>query len=216
MSWLPYLFGASVGWCTKSFDQQKLIPVLSRDVFRDPTGRVAKAALALGLAHRKFGYKETNQTPYGTVIAAPDFGTREMICRNGAKCYARIPAKKIRAALAEVERQIVVLESSGRRYAVPPNERILVRELELAARMAAESCRIMLWQQALAAGKTTVAQQLVSAGIKRLQELECEFKAFWAKRNKATTKHCSPWLRWRMQDYESGRLHFTPEQSRVF
>ena len=217
VSWLPYLYGASVSWCAKSFDERTLAPVSSRDVFGDATGSTAKAALALGLAHRKFGRRETNQTPFGTVIAAPNFGTQEMICRNGAKCYARIPAKKIRAAVAAAERQIKILRSAKANRQVGPTSagKTLARELELAARMAAESGHIMLWQQALAAGKTAIPQRLASVGIKRLQKLEREFKEFWPRRNKATMKHCSPWLRWRMQDYRLGRLHFTPEQARV-
>jgi hypothetical protein len=215
VSWLPYIYGAALAWNAKGLDNAKLAKVLSRDIFHDASGRTAKAALALGVAHRKFGYTETNQTPFGTVIAAPDFGTREMICRNGAKCYARIPAKNIRAALAEVERQIRVLKSLGRRHAVPPNKKILARELELAARMAAESCHIMLWQQSLAAGKTSEAKRLAAAGIRRLEKLAREFVEIWPKRNKGSTKHCSPWLRWRMEDYRRGRLHFTRQQARV-
>ncbi len=205
VSLLPYLYGASVSWCAKSFDEKKLVPVLSRDVFHDASERIVKAALALGLAHRKFGYTETNQTPFGTPIAAPKLGTREMICRNGGKCYARIPAKGIRAALREVEAQIAVLRGG----------KFLARELELAARMATESCHIMLWQQALAAGKTAEAKRLAVAGIRRLKKLERDFNALWPQRNKASTRHCSPWLRWRIEDYSRGRLHFPPEEAQV-
>jgi hexosaminidase len=215
VSWPLYLYGASRAWNAKECGEQSLIAILSRDVFNDPTRRVAKAALALGCAHRKFSYRETNQTPFGTVIAAPQFGSREMICRNGAKCYARIPAKNIRAALAAVEKQIRVLKSLGRRRGGSPDGKILLRELELAARMAAESCRIMLWQQALAAGKISDARRRAGEGIRRLKELARDFSAYWPQRNKGSTRHCSPWLRWRREDYRRGRLHFPPEVARV-
>jgi hexosaminidase len=214
VSWLPYLYGASLAWNARSCDEKRLIPVLSRDVFCDPARPVAKAARALGHAHLKFGYRETNQTPFGTVIAAPKFGSREMICRDGPKCYARIPARNIRAALAEVEKQIRALKGMRPRHDDAIEGRILVRELELAARMAAESCHIMLWQQTLAAEDNPKARRRAGEGIRRLKILEREFKAFWPQRNKGSTRHGSPWLRWRIEDYRRGRLHFLPEQAR--
>jgi hexosaminidase len=220
VSWPLYLYGAGMGWCAKSFDAQALAGVLSRDIYGDKTGRTARAALALGTAHLKFGWKETNQTPFGTVIAAPAFGTGEMICRNGPKCYARIPAKHIRAALAAVEKQLHVLQQIRRKPAASPNENIWVRELELAARMAAESCHIMLWQQALAKagkGRTPASRQvsqLAQQGIRRLKAIERDYAALWPARNKGTPKHSAPWLRWRMEDYRLGRLHYPPEEAR--
>jgi len=210
VSWLPYLYGASFAWCGRSFDKRKAVPVLSRDVFSDASGQVAKAALALGLAHCKFDYTETNQTPFGTPIAAPPPERREMFCRNGLKCYARIPAAKIRAALAEVEKQISILKAQR---AVSLGGKILVRELELAARMAAASCRIMLWQQALAAGKSSGASQMAKIGIRELQKLDAEFKAYWPSRNKGSTKKCSPFLQWRIDDYRHGKLHFSSAEA---
>jgi len=33
-----------------------------------------------------------------------------------------------------------------------------------------------------------------------LRKLEKDFKAYWPLRNKATTKHCSPFLQWRMEE----------------
>ena len=214
VSWPLYLFGAGVSWCAKSFDPKLLEPVLSRDVFRDATGHVAKTALALGFAHRKFGCTETNQTPFGTVIAAPPPGRREMFCRNGLKYYARIPAKNIRSALAEIDKQIRILKSLAKGVAAPDGK-ILLRELELAARMAAQSCKIMLWQQALAAGKITLARRMAACEIRELQRLEREFKIFWPLRNKGSTKTCSPFLRWRVEDYRRGKLHFSPEAASV-
>lgn len=212
VSWLPYLYGASVAWCGKTFDEKKTVSVLSRDVFGVASGRVAKAALALGLAHRKFGYRETNQTPFGTPIAAPPPERREMFCRNGLKLYARIPAAKVRAALAEVEKQILVLKS---RRAISSGGKILVQELELAARMAAASCRILLWQQALAAGKSSLAARLAKSGVRELQQLDKEFNVYWPTRNKGSTRTCSPFLQWRIDDYHRGKLHFPPVAARV-
>jgi hypothetical protein len=173
---------------------------------------VAKAAIALGFAHRKFDYLESNITPFGAVIAAPPPETRELFCRSGLKYYARIKPKNIRAALAEVEKQRALLAKtkSISKYGV-----MLKTELDLAARMAAESCRIMLWQQALAAGKTKEAKRLARAGIKALQQIENTYNACWPLRNKATSAKSSPFLKWRMDDYRRGKLHFPPEVARV-
>jgi len=212
VSYAPYLLGASVSWCAASFDEKLLVPVLSRDVFHDPTQRIAKAALALGFAHGKFRYREPNVTPFGAVIAAPPPETRELFCRSGLKYYARIPEKNVRAALAEVEKQRAVL-----RNAKPsaPSADLLRTELDLAARMAAQSCKIMLWQQALATGKAAVARRLAKAGVDELRELDREFNAYWPLRNKGTTAKCSTFLQWRINDYRRGVLHFPPETARA-
>lgn len=212
VSYIPYVTGAAVSWCASTFQESLLVPVLSRDVFRDSTESVASAALALGLAHRKFNYFAPNVTPFGTVIAAPKPETRELFCRDGLKYYARIPQKNIRAALEEVEHQRKLLHRSK---PIHPTKTALILELDLAARMAAQSCKIMLWQQALAAGETSVAQKMGRTGIRDLRELEREFRAYWPSRNKGTTAKCSPFLRWRMQDYRQGILHFAPEIARV-
>ncbi|HEX7469868.1 MAG TPA: family 20 glycosylhydrolase [Verrucomicrobiae bacterium] len=207
VSYLPYLAGASLSWCAKTFDKKFLVPVLSRDVFHDPTQRIAKAALALGLAHRKLRFTVPNETPLGTVIAAPPPEQCELFCRNGLKYYARIPAKNIRAALAAIERQRAAIVH------VRPRTRtgkILLRELNLAARMATQSCKFMLWQQAIAAGKHCFARQ----EVRELTKLEREFKDYWPGRNKATTAKCSPFLRWRMNDYRRGRVCYRPEIAR--
>lgn len=211
-TWPLYVVGAAHSWCSKSFDEKLLVPVLSRDVYEDPTQNVAKAALALGFAHRKFAYLESNITPFGAVIAAPPPETRELFCRSGLKYYARIKPQNIRAALAEVEKQRALLAKtkSISRYGV-----MLKMELDLAARMAAESCRIMLWQQALAAGKTKEARRLARVGIKTLQQIENTYNACWPLRNKATSVKSSPFLKWRMDDYRRGKLHFPPEVARV-
>jgi len=200
VSYLPYLAGASLSWCAKSFDEAKLIPVLNRDVFNDPTGNAAKAAFALGRAHRKLKFTVPNETPLGTVIAAPTPEQRELFCRNGLNHYARISGKNIRAALKEIEKQRAILKM-GRRHAVPPKTKILALELDLAARMAARSCRFMLWQKAQAAGNNSEAKRLAQTGLRELRKLDKDFNSYWPLRNKATPKHCSAFLKWRIRDY---------------
>ena len=71
VSWPMFLAGASLAWNAKNFDERKLAPVLSRDVFADSTGKIAEAAFQLGFVHRKLKVKAPNETPLGTVIAAP-------------------------------------------------------------------------------------------------------------------------------------------------
>ena len=82
MSYLPYLLGAALSWCDQSADEKLLVPVLSRDVFHDPTQRMAEAAIGLGLAHRKLDYYAGLGTPLGTAISAPVPRTRELMCRD--------------------------------------------------------------------------------------------------------------------------------------
>jgi hypothetical protein len=81
----------------------------------------------------------------------------------------------------------------------------LLAELDLAARMAAQSCRFMLWQQTLAAGENSKERHLARTGIRELRKLEKDFNAYWPTRNKATPQHCSAFLKWRIRDYLSGR-----------
>jgi hypothetical protein len=205
MSWPMFLAGASLAWNAKDFDESKLTTVLSRDVFEDSSGRIAAAAFKLGFAHQKLGVSAPNETPLGTVIAAPKPEERELFCRNGLKWFAKIPARNIRAALRKIEKQIAVLDNSGgQRTARPTRSTILAIELNLAARMAAQSCQFMLWQQAVAAGNISEAKRLARTGIRELKQLEKDFNALWPLRNKATPKHCSAFLRWRMDDYRSG------------
>ena len=75
--------------------------------------KLPKSAFELGFAHRKLGVKAPNETPLGTVIAAPPAEERELFCRNGLKWFAKIPAKNIRATLKEIEKQRAVLRSAG-------------------------------------------------------------------------------------------------------
>ncbi len=200
VSYLPYLAGASLSWCAKTFDEAKLIPVLSRDVFKDPTGNAAKAAFALGRAHRKLKFAVPNETPLGTAITVPPPEQHELFCRNGLKHHAWISGQNIRATLKEIEKQRALLKM-GQRHAVPPKAKILALELDLAARMATQSCRFMLWQQARAAGNNSEAKRLARIGIRELRKLEKDFNAYWPMRNKATPQHCSAFLKWRMRDY---------------
>lgn len=201
VSWLPIAAGAALAWCKKSFKESVLVPVLSRDIFEDRTEGVAKAALALGLAHRKLNFTEVNVTPLGAVIAAPPPEARELFCRNGMKYFARIRPRDVRAALREVRKQRDVLDRALRAGSVSAAGKILVRELQFAARMAEQSCKFMLWQQAVAAGKTARARKMARAGIDELVRLDREFSAFWTRRNKGTPANCSSFLRWRIGDY---------------
>ncbi len=212
VSVLPYLFGAALAWCGATAEEGQLVPVANRDVFVDATGKTGRAALALGRAHRKFGFIAPNLTPFGAVIAAPPPEQRELFCRDGLKYYARIPAKKVRAALAEVERQRKVLR---RGRPATKTGRVLVRELDLAARMAAESCRFMLWQQTVAAGRLKAASDLARRGGKELRKLEREFAKYWPVRNKATPMKCAAFLKWRRDDYLRGGLLNAGFQSRA-
>ncbi len=212
VSWPMFLASASLAWNAKDFDASKLISVLSRDVFEDSTGRIASAAFKLGFAHQKLGVKAPNETPLGTVVAAPKPEERELFCRNGLKWFAKIPAAKICATLKEIEKQRATLKSAWSAGLRPgTNEsnfstrrnggRRSALELDLAARMAAQSCQFMLWQQAMAAGNKSEAKLLARIGINELKKLEKDFNALWPLRNKATPKHCSAFLRWRMDDY---------------
>jgi hypothetical protein len=194
---LPYLFGAALSWCAATADEKLLAPVANRDVFHDPTGETARAALALGLAHRKFRFLVPNLTPFGAVIAAPPPAERELFCRDGLKYYARIPGKKIRAAMAEVGAQRAALR---RARPVSREGKILDQELDLAARMAIQSCQFMLWQQMLASGQTRAAAAAAKRAIHELRELDRDFSAYWPLRNKATPRKCAVFLQWRIAD----------------
>jgi hypothetical protein len=210
VSWPLFAAGAALAWNSKALDEQRLTSVLSRDVFEDSTGKMPDTAFKLGFAHQKLGVKTLNETPLGTVIAAPKPEDRELFCRHGLKWFAKIPAAKIRAALEEIEGQRKVLSRARSRS---DSGKILAVELDLAARMAEQSCKYMLWQQAVTAGKKSAARALARQNIHALQKLEMDFNSYWPLRNKATTKHCSPFLEWRIQDYLSGRTGNPPPAS---
>jgi hypothetical protein len=76
--------------------------------------------------------------------------------------------------------------------------------------MAAQSCKFMLWQQALAREKIGLAKQLAKLAICELKDLDADFRTAWPRRNKGTPDKCSTFLQWRVDDYRHGRLHFPP------
>ena len=197
VSWPLFAAGAALAWNANALDEKNLLAALSRDVFEDPSGKAALAGFKLGFAHLKLGMPALNETPLGTVISAPKPEDRELFCRNGLKWFAKIPARKITAAFKEIWKQRTVLE---RTKPVSSAGKILTRELDLAARMAEQSCKFMLWQQAVAGGKIPEAKKIARQGVRELQTLEKDFNAYWPARNKATTKHCSPFLQWRMEE----------------
>ena len=198
VSWPMLAAGAALAWNARPLDIKKLVSVLNRDVFSDPSGKVADAALKLGLAHQKLGIKAPNETPLGTVIAAPKPEERELFCRNGLKWFSKIPAAKIEAALQAIEKQRTIL---ARAKIKSSSAKILAQELDLAARMAAQSCKFMLWQQAVAAKNSIRSNRMKRQGIQELRKLEKDFILYWPLRNKATPRHCSGFLRWRIEDY---------------
>jgi hypothetical protein len=197
VSWPLFAAGAALAWNCKKLNEQQLLAVLNRDVFADPTGNLVKAGFNLGFAHQKLGVKAVNETPLGTVIAAPKPEDRELFCRNGLNWFAKISRRKIIATLTEIEKQRTFL-----RRAKPNSDTgiILALELDLAARMAEQSCQFMLWQQAIAAGKSAKAKELAEQSIRKLRKLEKDFNAYWPLRNKATPEHCSPFLQWRIAE----------------
>jgi hypothetical protein len=198
VSYLPFVAGAALAWCESSFDDKKLEPVLSRDIFNDSSGKIAKAAQALGVAHRKLGYFEPNATPLGAAVAAPPPDQRELFCRNGLKYHAWISGKKIKAAMREIEKQRSRLNQACPKT---PGGKLLQQELDLAARMAFESGRFMLWQQSVANGDNIQSRRLATAGLRELRGIEKDFNRYWPTRNKGSTKKCSAFLNWRQNDY---------------
>jgi hexosaminidase len=199
VSWPLFAAGAALAWNSRSLEEKKIRAALSRDVFEDPTGQIADAGWRLGLAHRRLGIRAPNETPLGTVLAAPRPEDRELFCRNGLKWAAQIPPKKILTTLKEIRQQRAALKRANP-YSC--SGKLLAGELDLAARMAEQSCQFMLWQQAARKGKNTAAKQMAKRGIRELRELEKDFSAGWPLRNKGTPKHCSPFLKWRIQDYQ--------------
>ncbi len=198
VSWPMFAAGAALAWNTNALDEKNLLAVLSRDVFEDPTSKMAQAGFQLGFAHQKFGVNAPNETPLGTVIAAPKPEDRELFCRNGLKWFDKVPQRKILDTLKEIEEQRKQL-----RRAKPKSKsgKILVIELDLAARMAAQSCKFMLWQQASAAGTTSEAKRRALRGVRELQKLDNDFNTYWPSRNKGKPIHSTPFLRWRIEDY---------------
>jgi hypothetical protein len=202
VSWPMLAAGAALAWNAKALNDQNLIFVLSRDVFEDSSVKIAQAGFKLGFAHQKLGVQTLNETPLGTAIAAPKPENRELFCRNGLKWFSKVPAKRIKAALKEIGAQRKVL---ARTRPQSDSGQILARELDLAARMAEQSCKFMLWQQSVTAGKKSEAKRLARQGVFELRKLKKDFNAYWPSRNKATTRHCSPFLQWRIEDYQTSQ-----------
>ena len=208
VSWPLLAAGAALAWNAKTLDETVLLAILSRDVFEDPTGKAAAAGFQLGFAHQQLGVKAVNETPLGTVLAAPRPADRELFCRNGLTWHAKIPSQKIRAALKAIQRERARLGKSK-----PGSDvgMVLVRELDLAARMAEQSCRFMLWQRWMSAGKISEAMKAARRGLGELEALEKDFIACWSARNKATPAHCIPFLRWRKEAYQ--KAHFPMQKA---
>jgi len=197
VSWLPMLMGAAVSWCEKNFREEQLIPVASRELFHDRTGQAAAAAHALGLAHQQLKFTALNTTPLGAAIAAPKAGTFELFCRDGLKYHAQIRRPALLAAVKEIESQRRTLARSKPATAAG---QLLVAELDLASRMAAQSVHLMLWQQAVAAGEKISARRRAQQLLRDLRQLDRDFNRYWPRRNQATALKCSAFLQWRMAE----------------
>lgn len=198
VSWPLYALGAALAWNPRGVAQSTLQTILDRDIFADKAEQFTRIAWELGHAHRHLRVRVPNETPLGSVIAAPAEGSRELFCRNGKKWAARLPASRIRAALREINRQRKNLQ---RTRPTSSAGRIHRRELELAARLAAESCHYMLWQQAISAGQKIKAQALARRARQELPRLQRDFTAVWPERYLATPAQCIPFLSWRIQEY---------------
>ena len=142
---------------------------------------------------------------------------RELFCRDGLKYYARIPAKNIKAALEEIEVQRGLLDRARPRgdEQVGLSKKLLLDELDFAAQMAAHSCKFMLWQQAIAAGRNREAKAMAKRNTADLRQLDDEFKKYWPWRNKGTTQTSTPFLQWRIADYRRGTLPIPPEVAAI-
>jgi len=88
VSLIPYVIGAGLSWCGKSFRQDAVVPMLDRDVFCDDDKQLARAAWRLGLAHGLLCYRAFNSTPLGAALAAPPPSQGEIWCKDGLKVYA--------------------------------------------------------------------------------------------------------------------------------
>jgi hypothetical protein len=210
VSFPAFLVGAGLAWNASSKPLDSLEPVLNRELFEDPRGNAAAALLRLGEAHRLFRYEEPNATPFGATIAAPPSEQRELFCRNGLKYYARLRPQAIRAAMAEVERQ----RNRLARARPSRSRQVLIQEADLAARMAIASCRYLLWQQALAAGRSRDVDSFARAGRRELRAIRRDVERHWPLRNKGRASRTTDFLQWRLNDYEQRRLHYAPEEAR--
>lgn len=206
VSYYPYAIGAGLSWCRKSFRRKAVKPMLARDVFEN--SKVTSAAEQLGYAHQSLGYRDFNCTPIGAALAAPTPSMGEMWCKDGLKYYTQIDTKKLTTALEQIEKYRATIARNSPASGEPS---LLAEELELAARMAAESCRYMLWQQELSRGHHSKANSIAKRSIRELEQIEHDFENYWPQRNKATPARCFPFLRWRIADYHKKKLYFTAQ-----
>jgi hypothetical protein len=210
VSYIPFATGAGLSWCRKSFQAASVVPMLNRDVFSDSSGRIGRAAARLGLAHLRLGYRAFNCTPLGAALAAPSPVAGEIWCKDGLKFYARIDRKHLKLALSEIEEQISALRKGS---PAGSEAKVLAEELDLAARMAAESCRYMLWQQSLGASRMAEANSIARRATPALKALKKDFARYWPTRNKATPNKCAAFLNWRIKDYRNQTLYYTPAEA---
>jgi len=210
VSWLPYLAGADAAWSGKVPSKSTLVRVLNRDIFCDPTGRAGAAALGMGLAHRKFKYTTFNATPYGATIAAGRRKDLEVYCREGLKYFARVTGKNVSAALEEINFQSANLKQSR-----PEGDsaRGMVEDLQIAASLATESTEYLLWQLDLDEGKTAQAIRRAHRGIKALRQIKSRWLPAWKARNKGTPGKNWPFMDWRIEEYQGGKLPYSREES---
>ena len=172
-----------------------------------------EAALALGFAHRKLNYYAMNVDASGAVIAAPraaDARTGlprrpEVLRAHPGEEYPRGAGRGGKAAGGAAR-------ARARERAPGKSSRL---ELDLAARMAVQSCRIMLWQQAVVAGRGCRARRLAQPASAPCANWTAISGRYWPLRNKGTTAKCSAFLRWRMEDYRRGTVYFPPEAARM-
>jgi len=68
----------------------------------------------------------------------------------------------------------------------------------------------MLWQQRIAAGQISKADQMARRSIKELTAIRREFEEYWPLRNKATPSKSYGFLGWRIDDYRNRTLHYPP------
>lgn len=212
VSYIPCLAGASLAWCGRTHDESLIAHVLDRDVFQDETGVAGKTAFALGLMHKELHYTAPNVTPLGSVIAAPPPELRELFCRDGLKYFARIPGKHVQMALDGLKDQLNILGNAMPATAEAKN---ILAEMKTAARLAAQSCEFMLWQQDLAAGRQKPARMRAAKGAKALNEIEDQFLLEWPLRNKGTPAAHWPFIKWRLADYRRGTLPIQPEAAAI-
>ena len=145
-------------------------------------------------------------TPLGTAIAAPVPQTRELMCRDGLKYYARIPEKNIRAAQDEVEAQRAVLRARAPANArrEDPRARNWTWRRAWRCSRAGSCCGSRRWS----AAEMRRPGDWPRRALRALRELDRDFRRYWPLRNKGTTAKCSTFLRWRMEDYRRGTVYY--------